>query len=114
MLTLTLRGEVMPSFMIAYHGGDQPKSKEEGMEQMAKWKTWLEGLGEAVVNPGTPLTATKVVTSQSVLDEDSPDALEGFAVVRADNIEAAIEIAQADPFLSTNGTIRISQMVEMN
>ena len=39
----------MPNFMIAYYGGDQPASKEEGMAQMEKWKAWVEGLGDAVV-----------------------------------------------------------------
>jgi hypothetical protein len=38
--------------MIAYYGGSQ---SEEGMAQMGKWKVWIEGLVDKVVNPGTPL-----------------------------------------------------------
>ena len=45
--------------MIAYYGGNQPSSKEEGMAQMGKWKAWVEGLGDKIVNPGTPLMETK-------------------------------------------------------
>ena len=45
--------------MIAYYGGNQPSSKEEGMAQMGKWKAWVEGLGDKIVNPGTPLIETK-------------------------------------------------------
>ena len=50
--------------MIAYYGGNQPSS-EEGMAQMNKWKAWVQGLGDAIVNPGTPLPVSKIVHIQS-------------------------------------------------
>ena len=104
----------MENFMIAYYeGGNQPSSKEEGMAQMGKWKAWVEGLGETIVNPGTPLMGTKIVTSSNVQDDNDPHSLKGFAVVKAENIEAAIEIAKSDPFLENGGTVRVSQMMEM-
>ena len=40
--------------------------------------------------------------------------MKGFAVIKAESIEAAIEIAKSDPFLENGGTIRVSQMMEMN
>jgi len=103
----------MPNFMIAYHGGNQPSSKEEGMAQMEKWNAWVKGLGEAIVNPGTPLPVSKIITSSSVKDDPDPNSMKGFAVVKAENIEAAIQIAQSDPFLDNGGTIRVSEMMEM-
>jgi len=104
----------MKNFMIAYYGGDKPSSQEEGMAHMGKWKAWIEGLGDAVVNPGTPLPVSKLVTSKSVEDDNNPNAMQGFAVVKAESIDAAIEMAKADPFLNMNGTIRVSEMMEMN
>jgi hypothetical protein len=103
----------MPNFMIAYYGGNKPGSKEEGMVQMNKWKAWVEGLGETIVNPGTPLPVSKIVKSSSVEDDNDPNSMKGFAVVNADSIEAAVEIAKSDPFLENGGTIRVSQMMEM-
>ncbi len=103
----------MGNFMIAYYGGNQPSSQEEGMAQMGKWKAWVESLGEKVINPGTPLPASRIVTSNSVKDDDDPNAMKGFAVVKAESMEAAVEIAQSDPFLENGGTIRVSQMMEM-
>jgi len=103
----------MENFMIAYYGGNQPSSKEEGMAQMKKWKAWVEGLGETIVNPGTPLPVSKIVTSSGVEDDNDPNSMKGFAVVKAESIEAAIEIAKSDPFLENGGTIRVSQMMEM-
>ena len=103
----------MANFMIAYYGGNPPASKEEGMAQMGKWKTWIEGLGEKVVNPGTPLLETKILTSTRVQEENDPNAMKGFAIVNAESMEAAVEIAQSDPFLENGGTIRVSLMMEM-
>lgn len=103
----------MQNFMIAYYGGDKPSSEEEGMAHMNRWKAWVEGLGDTITNPGTPLMGTKIVTSSNVQKENDPNAMKGFAVVKAESVEVAIEIAKSDPFLDTNGTIRVSQMMEM-
>jgi len=103
----------MANYMIAYYGGDKPSSKEEGMAQMGKWKAWVSGLGEAIVNSGTPLMNSKLVTKDGVSDDTSSEAMNGFAVIKAESIEAALEIAKSDPFLEMNGTVRVSQMMEM-
>ena len=52
----------MPKYVLAYHGGDKPKSPEEGAKNMAKWQAWLGGLGDAVVSPATPLSGTQTVS----------------------------------------------------
>jgi hypothetical protein len=104
----------MPNFMIGYHGGNQPSSEEEGMAQMNKWQAWIKSLGDAIVNPGTPLPVSKLVTSSGVEDDNDPNSMKGFAVVKADNIDAAVKIAKSDPFLENGGTIRVSEMMEMN
>ena len=52
--------------------------------------------------------------SNSVKDDHDPNAMKGFAVVKAENMEAAVAIAQSDPFLENGGTIRVSEMMEMS
>jgi len=54
------------------------------------------------------------VILSDVQDENDPNALKGFAVVKAESIEAAVEIAKSDPFLENGGTIRVSQMMELS
>lgn len=103
----------MPNYVIAYHGGNKPSSKDEGMAQMEKWKAWVVSLGDTIVNPGTPFTESKVVTSESVQDDTDPNSMKGFAIVKAENMDAAIEITKTDPFLENGGTIRLSQVMEM-
>ena len=104
----------MENFMIAYYGGNQPSSKEEGMVQMRKWKPRVEGLAETIVDSGTPLPVSKIVTSSRVEDAKDPNSMIGLAVVNGESLESASEIAQSDPFLENRGTIRVSQMIEMN
>lgn len=103
----------MAKFMIAYYGGDQPASKEEGMKHMQNWQEWVKSLGDKIENPGTPLPQSKLVTSTDVKDDTDPNSMKGFAVVKAETIDEAVEIAKSDPFLNMNGTIRVSQMMEM-
>ena len=55
----------MPEYLVAYVGEKQ-MSKEEGARHMEEWKAWIGGLGDAVVNHGTPLAQNRVVTTHSM------------------------------------------------
>lgn len=103
----------MESFMLAYHGGRRPGSPEEGQKHMEDWKAWVGSLGDKVINPGTPLPQSKLVTSSDVTDDVNPNSMNGFAVIKAESIEEAVEIAKNDPFLKMGGTIRVSKMMQM-
>jgi hypothetical protein len=103
----------MPNYIIAYHGGNKPESPEEGAKHMAKWKAWVEGLGDAAVNPGTPLGKSKTVSSSGVSDDGGPDPMSGFSIVKADSMDAALEMAKACPFLETGGTLEVAEVMEM-
>ncbi len=102
----------MNNYMIAYYGGKKPETPEEGAEGMAKWQAWMTGLGEAIVNPGTPLGNSKIVSSNGVTDDANPNRLTGYSIVKADNIETAIKMAETCPFLEM-GTIGIAEMMQM-
>jgi hypothetical protein len=102
----------VPNFVFAYHGGRKPESPEEGAELMARWKAWLDGLGDAVVNPGTPLGMSKTVSSSGVSDDGGSNPLAGFSIVNADSMDAALEMAKACPFVEM-GTIEVAEAKEM-
>ena len=102
----------MPNYMIAYYGGKEPESPEEGAKHMAKWQAWVGGLGDAMVNPGTPLGKSKTVSSAGVSDDGGSNPLMGFSIVKADSMDAALEIAKRCPFLEM-GTIEVAEVKEM-
>ena len=103
----------MPNYVLAYHGGKTPESPEEGAKQMAKWNAWVGGLGDAVVNPGTPLGKSKTVSSGGVSDDGGSNPLLGFSIVKADSMDAALEMAKACPTLEIGGTIKVAEVMEM-
>jgi len=102
----------MSTYIIAYHGGKKPDSPEEGAKHMGKWQDWIKSLGDTVVNPGTPLGPSKLVSSKGVYDNSSPDRLTGYAMVKAESMDAAVEIAKTDPFLEM-GNVEVAEVFNM-
>jgi hypothetical protein len=101
----------MPKYVIAYLGGRSLENPQERTAHMDRWKAWVGGLGIAMNKPGTPLGQGKQVSSAG-LSERGPDRLTGFSILLADDMDAAIEIAQRCPFLDI-GTIEVAEMMEM-
>jgi hypothetical protein len=103
----------MATYFIGYHGGSRPASPEEGAAHMKRYQAWMAGLGDAIVSPDSPLMQTKSVTSGGVTDAGA-ERLIGYCTVKADSMEAALEVAKACPFLDMdNTTIEVSQIMEM-
>ncbi len=102
----------MADYIIAYHGGRKPNSPEEGQAHMQKWKEWVGDLGDAAVNPGTPLNKSYFVSADEVT-EGGDKAMSGYSVVKADSIEEAIVMAQSCPFLEMGGTLEVAEMMDM-
>ena len=103
----------MPDYVLAYHGGGKmPETPEEGAKLRARWQAWVVGLGNAMVNPGTPLGKSRTVAAGGVSDDGGPNPLMGFSVVKADSMAAALEMAEACPHLAI-GTIEVAEMKQM-
>jgi len=102
----------MKNFMLAYHGVVKPASKEEGEQMMEEWKAWASGLGDALVNPGTPLGVSKTVSSDGVADNGGSNPLCGYSVVQAGSIDDAVAMAKSCPHIQF-GTMEVAEMMEM-
>jgi uncharacterized protein YciI len=102
----------VPNYLIAYHGGRKFENPQDGAAHRAKWKAWLGDLGEAVVNPGTPLGNNKLVSSGGISDDDDGNRLTGFSIVKVDSMDSALELAQRCPFVEI-GTIEVAEVMEM-
>lgn len=102
----------MPNFIFAYHSGKMPETPEDGAKLMASWKAWVGSLGDALVNPGTPLGKSRTVSAGGVSDDGGPNPLSGFSIVKAESIDAALEMAKGCPYLAL-GTIEVAEMKQM-
>jgi hypothetical protein len=100
----------MPTYFLGYHMSQDPPRPDPAQHE--RWKAWIAGLGDAVVNPGTPLGGAKTVSAEGVSEGGGPNPLMGYMLVKADSMEAALEIAKSDPFLAM-GTIELAELKVM-
>jgi hypothetical protein len=103
----------MPRYLITYLGGNQPASPEEGKKHFAKYKEWLSSLGDSAVSPANPLKDTSTVNPDGTVTAESTTSMSGFTIIEADSMEAALLIAKACPFLDINGSLEVSELIEM-
>jgi len=101
----------MTKYVIAYHGGRKFESPQDGAAYMARWKAWMGGLGDAVVDPGMPLGAGKLIGAAGVADRGA-DMLTGFSIVTAESLDAALALARQCPHLD-HGSIEVAEIMEM-
>jgi hypothetical protein len=107
-----LRRKAMPNYIVAYYGEPTFKSREEGAQHMAKWKTWMGGLGSALVNPGWPMGKSKTVSASGVSENTVANRLTGFSVVKADSMNSAVAMVKGCPHLE-HGTVDVAEARDM-
>ena len=103
----------MSQYVIVYLGGDQPSNTEEGKQHFAKYQEWLTSLGEAAVSPMNPFRNSRTVNSDGSVTTGSTTTMSGYTVIEAESMEKALEMAKACPFLEINGTLEVSELVQM-
>ena len=91
----------MPKFMLVYKGEATDMAdmtEEEVQEVMAKWGVWMEKVGPALSDVGTPLgPGTSLVDDGSA---GSPVPLTGYSIVEAEDMAEAQSLAKGHPYLS--------------
>lgn len=102
----------MARYIFAYHGGEMPETPEEGQKVMAAWRSWLEGLGSAVVDGGNPAGMSKTVSAGGVEDGGGSNPISGYSLVEADGIDAACEMAKGCP-IPDHGTVEVAEAMDM-
>jgi hypothetical protein len=107
----------MAKFIYLYRGTATPMSDltpEQGAERMAAFGAWMEKVGAALVDVGSPFG-----TSVSVRDDGSEGIagdLTGYTIVEADDLTAAKGLTDGLPFLSNrDGTcaVEIFELLSM-
>ncbi len=92
----------MAKFIYLYRGPATPQSDvtpEQGAERMAAFKTWMERVGPALVDVGSPFGASASVRADGV--EGTAGDLIGYTIVEADDLAAATALTDGLPFLSS-------------
>jgi hypothetical protein len=100
------------NYVLTYYGFPRFTRPEDGSGYMTKWRAWMGELGEAMVNPGTPMNAGKTLSADGVADTARGEPLTGFSIVKADSLDAAVALARSCPHLA-HGTIDVAQAMDM-
>ena len=103
----------MPQFVIVYLGGNQPSNPEEGKKHFAKYMEWMSSLGDSAISPMNPLKDTSVVRPDGTITEGTTTAMSGYTVIEADSMESALSVARKCPFLEIDGTLEVSELMQM-
>lgn len=104
----------MTQYIITYLGGNQPSTPEEGQKHFAKYKEWLSSLGTAVISPANPFKNTHTINPDGSITAGSKTTMSGYTIIETDSMEAALEMAKTCPFLEIEGTLEISELVQMS
>jgi hypothetical protein len=107
----------MANFLFIYRGGDEgsagftPEQMQQIMQKWATWigeamqKGWMTDPGDALTEEGRVVNSKKVVTDGPFVE--SKEIVGGYSVVKADNIDAAAELAKGCPALLTGGRVEV-------
>ena len=104
----------MPQYIFVYIGGEQPSDPEEGQKHFVKYQEWLSSLNDSVISPAIPFKDTHTVHPNSTIEAGTTSAMSGLSILKLPSMDAALKVAQSCPFLEINGTLEVSEMIEMS
>ena len=103
----------MPKFIFSFEGGRLPSSKEEGEASMNAWGEWMKKIEGSLVDGGGPVGKSNTVSSSGVAAGGGSEPLMGYSLVRADNIDKAVELLKGCPHFDFAGTCEVAEILEM-
>ena len=102
----------MAKFVLMFHGGPSPEEPSPAV--MDRWMSWFAELGAAVVDMGAPFGAAATVASDGTPSEGSgPDPANGYTIVEAANLHDAVVMAKGCPGLSSGGSVKVYEAMQM-
>ena len=101
----------MPRFLVTYHGGGMPESEEGRQQAMAAFGAWVGATGKALVDPGAPLGPSRTVSAGSVTDGRAAEPFNGYSVLEAADLDAAVDLVSSHPYVERGGSLQVSEAV---
>jgi hypothetical protein len=96
----------MGTYLFAFRGNlaaDAPAAQEP------VWRKWFEEIGPAVADMGHRVREYTVLTADGVESGSGSEPLTGFIQVRADSLDAAIQLAKGCPMLEGGGRVEVGE-----
>ncbi|MDH3498803.1 MAG: YciI family protein [Acidimicrobiia bacterium] len=91
----------MPKYMMVYKGEATDMAdmtEEQANEVMAKWGAWMQSVGSALADLGTPFGPSTSLVDDGTTGTAAP--FSGYSIVEAADLDAAAALADGHPYLS--------------
>jgi hypothetical protein len=100
---------LVANFVLLYSGGSMPQTEAEQAAVVKAWEAWYTGLGGAIVDAGNPFApVTKHISSDgSVHNGPAGSMASGYSIVKAESLDAAVEMAKSCPVKLGGGQITV-------
>ena len=97
----------MAEFIFNYRA---PKGYVPGSaDNLEAWNVWFGGMGPALIDIGKPVVDRQEVGSCGAEETQ----LNGFSIVQADDLEAALVIAAGCPFVGDGGGVEVGELTDL-
>ena len=100
----------MGNYLLLFHGGSMPDSPEEGAKVMQAWTDWFAGLGDAVVDLGSPISQRRTFGADGSVGSGDANSVTGYTVLQADDIDAAVALAKTCPGLASGTWFEVAEL----
>jgi hypothetical protein len=110
-----VKEDLVTDYLLLYSGGSMPETEEEQAAVMKAWTDWMGGLGEGLKDAGNPFTpaAKTVANDGSVSDGAGGSMASGYSIIRADSLDAAVEMAKGCPVRQGGAQITVFETFEV-
>ena len=102
----------MAKFLLITRGGTMPDSPEEGALVMQSWMDWFASMGDAVIDPGSPVSRVRIVADDGTDRPGDMPPITGYTVVDVADIDAAVGLAKRAP-LGDGMSIEVAETARM-
>lgn len=114
----------MKEFLLVFRSDVAPAtelSPEQMQNTMKPWQDWMESLAaqNKLSNSGSPLGAEGRVIKPGNVITNGPfvelkEAIGGYTIVHANDIDEAAELSKGCPILSVGGNVEVRPIIPMN
>lgn len=100
----------MNHYVYIYHSN---QTSAPSGETLKAWSDWFDTLGDHVVDAGSPITNSKAILKDG-LSAKEQDSVIGYAIIKATNLDEAIDLAKNNPLAQAPGyEIRVYETGQM-
>jgi hypothetical protein len=98
----------MPDYLLVYRA---PRGHEPGGEGTAEaWQQFMQGIAPSIVDPGNPVFDRR----ETGAGANGGTVVGGYSIVRAGDLDAAVELAGGCPFLREGGAVEVGEITPMS